>query len=251
MYDEDRPEVLREMQEKGVGGLVVGVDNDSSRGAIVLVEKEDNLFATVGLHPNATTEEAFDMEMYRALAKHPKVVAIGECGLDMYRPERPERARALQLEVFEKHLQLAVETEKPLMIHCRPAKGTSNSYEDLLALLTSYKKEFGDKLSGNIHFFVGDTAIAKKLLELDFTMSFTAVLTFTHDYDEVISYLPATHIISETDSPYLAPEGKRGTRNVPTAVISVVEAIAGIRKQDTEEIRLQILNNAKRVFLAG
>ncbi|MBU2329856.1 TatD family hydrolase, partial [Patescibacteria group bacterium] len=101
---------------------------------------------------------------------------------------------------------------------------------------------------GDIHFFVGGIEEAKAFVELGFTMSFTAVLTFARDYDEVVRYLPLESILSETDAPYVAPASRRGTRNDPFAVRDVVEAIAEIRGEDTEKVRSTILANAERVF---
>lgn len=248
MYDNDREAVLARMKEEDVGGLVVGTDFESSQKAIALAEQSDTLYAAVGLHPNAVEKEEFNTMIYHSIAVHPKVVAIGECGLDNFRPENPDATKAKQLEVFEKHVQLAVELEKPLMIHARPAKGTQDAYHDALDVLTRYKKEYGDRLKGDMHFFVGGIEEAKRFLDIDFTMSFTAVLTFTHDYDDVVRYLPATHILSETDAPYVAPASRRGQRNDPLAVVDVVDAIAAIRGEDGEELRAALLGNAKRLF---
>lgn len=247
-YDTDREELLGKMQEQGVGGLVVGTDFSSSEKAVELVEGREDLFASIGLHPNAVTKETFDMSAYRELAQHPKVVAIGECGLDNFRPEDPSMTTKQQREIFEMHVQLALETGKPLMIHSRPAKGSQDAYHDTIDILTSYKKEHGDKLRGDMHFFVGGVEEAKRFLELDFTMSYTAVLTFTHDYDEVVQYLPLTHILTETDAPYVAPASRRGQRNDPLSVIDVVEAVSGIQGEDRETVQKQILENSRRLF---
>ena len=247
-YDTDREEVIALMQESEVGGLVVGTDFDSSKKAVALVQGKADLFAAIGLHPNAVTKESFDMSEYRELAQNPKVVAIGECGLDNFRPEDPSLTKEKQREVFESHIQLALETEKPLMIHSRPAKGSQDAYHDTIDILTSYKKEHGDKLRGDMHFFVGGVEEAKLFLDLDFTMSFTAVLTFTHDYDDVVQYVPITHILTETDSPYVSPASRRGQRNTPVSTIDVVEAVSTIRNESMEMVRSQVLQNAEKLF---
>lgn len=236
------------MAEQGIGGLIVGVDKGSSRKAVELVQGHADLYASIGLHPNDTPEEEFDRDLFLELLKDPKVVAIGECGLDNYRPSDPESEKARQREVFEKHVQLAIESERPLMIHARPAKGTQDAYRDLVDILTSYKKEYGDKLWGDIHFFVGGIEEARQLIDLNFTLSYTAVLTFTHDYDEVVRFAPSTHLITETDSPYVAPAPNRGKRNDPRAIPLIVEAMAAIRGEDLEKIRGDILQNVHRVF---
>ena len=247
-YDADREELLGTMQEQGVGGLVVGTDFESSRKAIELVQGRDTLFASIGLHPNTVMNESFDMSAYRELAQDSKVVAIGECGLDNYRPEDPELTKQKQKEVFESHIQLAIETGKPLMIHARPAKGSMDAYHDSADLLRSYKKEHGDRLRGDMHFFVGGVPEAKLFLELDFLMSYTAVLTFTHDYDDVVKYLPLTHILSETDSPYVSPAKRRGQRNTPVSAIDVITAISSIRGEPEEQVGVQVLQNSKKLF---
>ncbi len=247
-FDADREELIAAMKAQGVGGNVVGVDLASSRAAIALAGQHDGLFASVGLHPNDTPEEPFDTEAFAELAAHPKVIAIGECGLDNFRPQDPESEKARQRDVFEKHVQLAITAGKPLMIHARPAKGTQDAYRDLVGILSSYKKEYGEKLWGDVHFFVGGIDEARALIELDFTLSYTAVLTFARDYDETVRFAPLSHLITETDSPYVAPPPNRGTRNDPRAVPAVVEAMAGIRGEDSDAVRVHILQNAQRVF---
>ena len=247
-YDVDREELFANLAEEQIGGLLVGTDFESSQKAVALAELHEDFFASIGLHPNATEEEPFDVEAYRALAQNPKVVSIGECGLDNFRPENPEATKAKQREVFIHHVQLAIESDKPLMIHSRPSKGTQDAYEDLIEILQSYKKEHGEKLRGNIHFFVGGVEEAQKLVALDFTLSYTAVLTFTHDYDEVVRSVPLTHLLSETDSPYVSPAPNRGKRNDPRAIPAIVRAIATIRREDEEMVREQLLKNAERVF---
>lgn len=248
MFDEDRELLARRMEEEAFGGIVVGVDKASSEQALALSESHPHLWAAAGLHPNYTTEQEFDRDAFRALAARPRVVAIGECGLDNFRPENSDATRQKQRDVFEQHVQLAVELDKPLMIHARPTKGTMDAYRDLIEILTSYKKEHGERLRGDIHFFVGGIDEARALIELDFTLSYTAVLTFTHDYDDVVRSIPQTHLLSETDAPYVAPVSRRGQRNDPFSVRDVVAAMALIRGEDEEMLREAVLQNAKRVF---
>lgn len=240
-YDEDRAELLAAMKEAEVGGLIVGTDSTLSKGAVELADGE-TLFAAVGLHPNDKPREGYDDSYYRKLAEDPNVVAIGECGLDYFRPEEPENEKARQKEVFDKHIQLALDTDKPLMIHARPSKGSMDAYLDAIDML------WGKNVRGNMHFYVGDVETTKKFLELGFTFSFTAVLTFTHDYDEVVKYLPLENILSETDAPYVAPAPNRGKRNDPLAVREVVKAVASIREEAEEAVRETLLGNAVRAF---
>ncbi len=246
-YDVDRAEVIARMKEEGVGAILVGVDIESSKNAIVTAQESDTFYASIGLHPNHTDQE-FDIEAYTKLAADPKVVAIGECGLDYYRPDEPAVVKDKQKELFVQHLELAVSVGKPLIIHARPSKGTMDAYQDLIQILTLKKQEYGDRLRGDIHFFVGGVEEARQLVQLGFTMSFTAVVTFTHDYDEVIRSIPLENLLSETDAPYVAPASRRGTRNDPLAVQEVVQALAEIRGEDVEIVRRAMLQNASRVF---
>lgn len=247
-FEEDRGALLADLQAREVGALVVGVNYESSQQAIELADSKANRFAAVGLHPNYVLEESFDLAAYRALALDPSVVAIGECGLDNFRPEDVEKSAPLQREVFLAHIALAAEVGKPLMIHSRPAKGTQDAYQDLITLLEEGKREHGDRLTGNVHFFVGGIDEARRLIDLGFTVSYTAVLTFARDYDEVVRFLPLDRILTETDAPYAAPPPNRGKRNDPRSVERVVEAIADIRGEDREAVREQVLANARQAF---
>ncbi len=148
---------------------------------------------------------------------------------------------------MKKHIELAVAVNKTLIIHCRPSKGTQDAYHDLIEILQEAKEEH-PKLHGDIHFFVGTLQEAEEFSKLDFTVSFTAVITFARDYDEVIRALPLKDILVETDAPYVAPAARRGERNDPLAVVDVVGRIAEIRGEDPETVRAALLANAKRVF---
>lgn len=246
-YDADRSTLIERMREDGIAGIVVGCDLDSSRKAVALAEKHEHLYASVGLHPN-DADEGFDAAAYQALAEYPKVVAIGECGLDFFRPaEAGEEVKRVQKELLQKHIALAALLDKPLIIHARPSKGTEDAYHDLIGLLRKAKAAHSG-LSGDVHFFVGSGAVAEELLALGFTVSFTAVITFARDYDTVIRSTPLSGILSETDAPYVAPAARRGKRNDPLAVVEVVAKIAEIRGEDPEAVRAALLTNAERLF---
>lgn len=204
----DLEEVLSRMRETRTKSIVVGTDLTMSRRAIELSEKNSgDLWATVGLHPTDNDKEEFDIDTYTEMAKHQRVVGIGECGLDYYWPEHDawpkgeDEEKKRQRELFEKHITVAQAAGKPLMIHGRPQKGTMDAYEDIINIL----KQHPD-VRGNIHFFVGDVDRARKFLDLGFTMSYTGVLTFSPDYDETVRFLPLESIMSETDAPYVAPQ---------------------------------------------
>ncbi len=248
---------LSRMREVGVASIVVGTDKLMSQRAIALAEENSDIWATIGLHPTDNTDEVFDASAYRTMAEHPRVVAIGECGLDYYRLES-ERAKGnianmdaevdRQQQLFVEHMELAASVNKPLMIHGRPEAGSMDAYEDILYILQNGIKTHGNKVSGNVHFFVGNPDIARQFLDLGFTMSFTGVVTFSHDYDEVLRYIPLASIMAETDAPYVAPKSMRGRRNEPTFVIETIKTIASIRSEDVDMVSEALLQNAKRVF---
>ncbi|HVW71819.1 MAG TPA: TatD family hydrolase [Candidatus Paceibacterota bacterium] len=257
-FDADREAIAAKMQEAGIGGLVVGCDAASSRAATEFVQKRDGFWAAVGQHPNDNHAEEFDEHLYRNLLMYPKVVAIGECGLDYFRvpsealaKEGPahsaEATKAKQKDLFRKHVNLAGSTKRPLIVHARPSKGTTDAYKDALDIIEEAKKEF-PHLTGDLHFFVGDVPTSERAFALGFTISYTAVLTFTHDYDGVIQNAPLDRILTETDSPYVAPTSRRGQRNDPLSIPEIVQKIAEIRGEDLETVREATLKNAERLF---
>ena len=253
-FKDDEAEVVARMKTAGVWSIMVGTDLVMSQRAIELAEKYENVWATIGCHPVDNTKEIFDDKIYQEMAKHPRVVAIGECGLDYYWPadggwvsgEDAEKKR--QAELFKRQIAIAVAVDKPLMIHGRPTKGSMDAYEDILTILEEAKNKHGDRVRGNIHFFVGALPIAERFFALDFTISFTGVITFSRDYDEVIRRAPLDRIMSETDAPYVAPVPYRGKRNEPVYVQEVVKKIAEIRGEDLETVGKALVVNARRVF---
>lgn len=248
-FDQDRKEVIAQMHTDEVGGIIVGVDRISSEKAIALATQHTHLYAAVGMHPNIVEEESFDANIYRTLAAHPKVVGIGECGLDYYRPIKiTDEVKRSQRTLLSAHIDLAAELDKPLIIHCRPTKGTCDAYLDLIELLKEKKAIYGSAVHGDIHFFVGGASEAEAFFSLDFMVSFTAVITFTHEYDAVIQSAPLNRILSETDSPYVAPATRRYERNDPLSVKDVVARIADIRGEEVEKVREALVTNAKRIF---
>lgn len=242
-YDKDRQEVVKRMQDAGVGTITIGTNIETSKKAIETMEWGDNIYATVGLHPADLHEMNEQVADLKKLVTHPKVVAIGECGMDFFRMKGDEVAqKALQKKVFEEHIELAIEADKPLMIHCR------NAYPEVLDILTSKKKVYGDKLRGNFHFFTEPIETAKKILELGFTVSFTGPITFVSEYADIVSYVPLTSMMSETDAPFAAPVPYRGKRNEPAYVVDIIKKIAEIKKLDLETVAEQLLKNTQRFF---
>ncbi len=261
-FDEDRDEVIKRALDAGVMVINVGTQIDTSRKAVEMAHQYDGVYAIIGLHPihtgasyHDTKElgeegkaftsrgEVFDYEAYKELLKDPKVVAIGECGLDYYRCT--EETIAKQKEAFIMQIELANEFNKPLMLHIRnnPEDNSRNAYADALAILKEYAK-----VKGDVHFFAGTLVDAKAFNDFGFTLSFTGVVTFTHDYDEVVRQTPLDMIMSETDSPYITPVPYRGKRNEPVYVIEVVKKIAEIKGLSEAEVAEALMANAKRVF---
>lgn len=248
-YDDDREAIIKQMHEQGIAGIVVGCDLDSSKKAVALAEAHEHLYASVGLHPNHAPDEQFDAAAYRALAQSSKVVAIGECGLDFFRPlaltdEVKEKQRAL----FIEQITLAAELGLPLIIHARPSKGTQDAYQEVITILREAKSKWPG-LRGDSHFFVGGLHEAEELQALDFTLSFTAVVTFARDYDAVIRAATLSNILAETDAPYVAPVSRRGERNDPLSVVDVVTKMAEIRGESAETLRPALLENTRRMFV--
>ncbi len=241
--EEDKEKIIYKMMEKGVGTIVIGVDYETSLKAIEIANQRDFIWAGVGLHPTDNDKEIFDIEKYKKLSENKEVVCIGECGLDYFRDSR-EEIKQKQKELFMRHIELALYSKKPLMIHARPSKGTQDAYEDSLTILENYK----GVLSGNFHFFVGDINIARRALDLGFTMSFDGPITFTTDYDEVIKFIPLESIMCETDAPFAAPVPYRGKTCEPWMVEEVYKKIAEIKNLPVEKVEEVIMANTKRIF---
>jgi len=243
---EEQNEVVVRMREEGIAGIVVGVDLESSKEAVRLAEQHDNLWACIGLHPNYAGEKTFDETEFEKLVMRPRVVGIGECGLDFFRPEGDlEEAKVKQWEALKAQVAFALKHNKPLMVHCRPSKNSMDAYRDFLSFIEPKTKE---GLKGNMHFFVGNLEVAQRFWDVGFTTSFTGVLTFTQEYDEVVRAAPPDMILTETDAPYAAPMPHRGKRNEPAFVPLVTAAIARIRGEEEEAVGQKILENARRVF---
>lgn len=247
-YDADREDVIKRAQEAGVAMISVGTDLEVSRKAVELAEAHEGMFATIGLHPIHSRDVSVDVDAFKRLAMRTKTVAIGECGLDYYRLD--ESSRQKQVEAFEKMIDIANEANKPLMLHIRNSDRSASfqninrsAYKDAHEILKSRAK-----VKGNLHFYAGSIEEAKPFLELGYTFSFTGVLTFTHDYDEVVRFLPIDRIMSETDCPFVTPVPYRGKRNEPTYVAEVVRAIARIKGLDEAKTAEQLVKNAQKAF---
>lgn len=239
------------MQENGIWTICVGADKKTSQECVELAEKYENIFVSVGLHPT-DSDEKFSVSYYRELAKHPKVVAIGETGLDYHRlrGSTSQILSGIQKEIFIKHIELALELNKPLMVHCRDAAPATpersdggQAHDDVLDILSKY-----NGLKGNIHFFSGTWEQAQKYFNSGFLISFAGPITFTNQYDEIIRKAPLDKIMIETDSPFAAPHPWRGKRNEPFYVIEIAKKLAEIKKLPLEEIIKQTAINAENFF---
>lgn len=269
-YGTDMEAVLVRMKENEIGAIAIGANLETSKKAVEIAEKNESIWVCIGIHPEYVSSFAspdqgevetksgwgFDENEFQNLIQNPKVVGIGECGLEYFFGHRSlsegglsdEEIRKAQRDLFKQHIEFAIKHNKPLMLHIRASKNSFDAYDDVLEILNNYKKEAGDKLRGNVHFFAGDIGVVKEFLDLGFTLSFTGVITFTNNYNEVIKYLPQNSIMSETDAPFVAPVPYRGKRNEPVYVIEVIKKLAEIRGEDFEVLNRTILENAKRVF---
>lgn len=252
-FDLDREEVFGRMEDLGTWAIVVGTDLKSSGDVAALAQKYPRgVYASIGVHPIDDRNEIFDKNLFAELLESGKVVAVGECGLDYSRLEDVEDVdseKRRQKELFEAQIDFALEHNLPLMIHCRDSnKEHADAHRDVLAILREKKDAGEGKLRGNVHFFSQTLHIAEEYFGLGFTVSFTGVITFAREYDEVIKGAPLTHIMTETDCPYVAPLPYRGKRNEPAYVSEVVKKIAEIRGEDYETVRVALVENARRSF---
>lgn len=238
--------------EAGVGVIInVGSNLETSQKAVdVADEYPSGVYASIGLHPIHVNQEEFDQAAFERLLKNPKVVAVGETGLDYYyggakrfRPQTGSYDKStanVQKDLFRKHLNLALRFNKPVIFHSRDAG------EDVLSILMGEKND----AKGVMHCFQGGWTFAKVILDLGLYISFTGLITFSKNYEtvEVIENTPLDRLMIETDCPYMTPEPHRGQRNEPAYVIEVAKKIAEIKKIPVEEVALQTTKNAIQLF---
>ncbi len=232
-------EVLATMAANRVGhALCVAVKLEEFPRVLALAERHPNLFASVGVHPDGGDVEEPDVAKLVALADHPKVVAIGETGLDYYwQKDAPEWQR----ERFRAHIRAARACGKPLIIHTRAAAA------DTLRLMS---EEDATEAGGVMHCFTETREVAEAALDLGFYISFSGIVTFRNatDLKAVAQYVPLDRLLIETDSPYLAPVPHRGRTNEPGWVIHVAEEIARLRNEPLERIETATTENFFRLF---
>ncbi|WP_100374369.1 TatD family hydrolase [Bacillus sp. FJAT-45037] len=240
-FEEDLEEVIERAMSAGVSNMVVvGFDEKTINRALYLVEKYDMLYAAVGWHPvDAIDMTAEHLAWLEELAAHPKVVALGEMGLDYHWDKSPKE---VQKEVFKKQIQLAKKAKLPIIIHNREAD------QDIVDIL---REEGAAEVGGIMHCFGGSVEIAKLCLDMNFYISLGGPVTFKNAKrpKEVAKEVPIDKLLIETDCPYLAPHPYRGKRNEPAYVKLVAEQIAELKEVSLEEIAEQTTANAKKLFV--
>ncbi|MED1786969.1 TatD family hydrolase [Brevibacillus laterosporus] len=239
-FDEDRDDVIARAQANGVSTIVnVGFNRETIPTTMELAEKYDFIYAVVGWHPqDAITMKEQDLEWLEELSKHPKVVGLGEMGLDYYWDTSP---RDVQAEVFRKQIRLARKLQMPIIIHDRDA------HQDIIDIL---REEKAGEVGGIMHCFSGSYELAKMALDMNFYISFGGPLTFKNAKKpkEVAAKIPLERLLIETDCPYLTPHPFRGKRNESAYVKYVAEEMAQIHGLPYEELAKITAGNARRLF---
>jgi TatD DNase family protein len=248
-FDDDRRNVVERARENGIYRILIpGIDIETSKSAINCTHEFNEVYATVGIHPNmgyTWTTQAY--EDLRELASHRKVVAIGEIGLDYYRERTP---KAQQHSIFKKQLELAANLGKPVIIHNREAS------EDILKIIQDWYKGLKNNCSrlaenpGVMHSFSGDSNFAKEIVSYNFKIGITGPITFKNSLllQEIVRSHQVDHLLVETDAPYLTPSPLRGKRNEPANVRIVVEKIAELKDSAVDVIAKITTAGADRLF---
>ncbi|MCK5825734.1 MAG: YchF/TatD family DNA exonuclease [Desulfuromusa sp.] len=242
-FANDLDETIERATANGISHiLTIGCDLESSESSIAVAEKYENIFAAVGIHPHDATEinEAALLKL-KAMLTHPKVVALGEIGLDYYRDRSP---RNIQRNAFRQQIRLAKEVDKPIIVHDREA------HEEVVQIL---RDEDSAAVGGVLHCFSGDLKMAKQCLELGFYLSFTGTITYPKNeaVREIIKEIPIDRMLVETDCPYLSPQKFRGKRNEPAYVRYTAEKMAEIKGLTIEDVARVTSRNCHDLFGFG
>lgn len=239
-FDEDREALLKSLPEHGVSHIVnIGASIETTKNTIELTKNYDFIYGAAGVHPSETAElNEENFAWLKEAVKLPKIVAVGEIGLDYYW-DTPDRQT--QRIWFERQMELAKEVGKPMVIHSRDA--AKETYDMIVA-------GGGKDIGGVIHCYSSSLEMAKEYVKLGFYIGIGGVLTFKNakKLKEVIEYLPLDYIVLETDCPYLAPEPNRGKRNSSLNLPYVIEAIAQIKGMDYKEVEEKTNQNAKALY---
>jgi TatD DNase family protein len=248
-FDQDREQVVARALEAGVETiLAIGIGDGPGTldCAIKLAERFPGMYATTGIHPHeAQLARDTDFTEMELLARHPKVIAWGEIGLDYFYDHSP---RQVQTNVLLRQIELARSAGLPIVIHCRASEGSENAWDDMIRLLEDNWAASG--LGGILHCFSGSSAHAKAALDLGFMISFAGNVTFpkAQAIRDVAKQIPLDRLLIETDSPFLAPVPHRGKRNEPAFVRETAGALAEIRGLSLEEVGEHTTRNFYRFF---
>jgi TatD DNase family protein len=248
-FANDREQVIARAREAGVANIVAIGNGDGPSNfdcGILLAEKYDFIYATIGIHPHEASQAdqaAFDR--MAELARHPKIIAWGEIGLDYYYDHSP---REIQKDVFTRQMELAAAAKLPIVIHCRPSDGSDNAWDDCLGLI--HERWASNGLGGILHCFTGNWPQAKRALDMGFMISFAGNVTFpkAQQIRDAAVKIPLDHMLIETDSPYLAPVPHRGKRNEPAFVVETARRLGELRSLSVEEIGERISRNFCNFF---
>lgn len=239
-FDRDRDKIIRELKSEGIELVILpGTSIESSRKAVELAKKYNNLYATVGIHPNNVDEmDSNTIEALRQLASNSKVVGIGECGLDYHYDYCP---KDLQMKWFRDQIRLAKELRLPIVVHDREAN--IDTYNML-------KEEHDSNLTGVLHCYSGDVELAKKYVDMGFYISIAGPVTYRSaaKLKEVARDIPLEYLLIETDAPCLTPSEVGRKRNEPFYVRYVAGTIAELKKIPFEKVEVQTNKNAKKIF---
>ncbi|TFH37206.1 MAG: TatD family deoxyribonuclease [Anaerolineales bacterium] len=246
VFCQDLDQIVENARRAGVTRILVpGTDIESSFLAIQLSERYPEVYAAVGVHPHAAASwTAGSMQALRSLASKPKVVAIGEIGLDFYRDFSP---RPAQIACFQMQLDLAAEIELPIIVHNREA------IEDVLGILLPWVKSLSGSRSefpGVLHAYAADEASAQLAMDQGFYLGIAGPITFKNaeQLRSLVYNLPIERLLIETDSPYLSPDPKRGKRNEPANVQWIMEKLASVKERDIESVARITTSNAEAIF---
>lgn len=254
-YDADRGEVLSRAKQNGIEAYLAignGEGPETANCGIQLAEEYDGkpeyprIWASLGIHPHEArlATDAADAQMLE-WARHPRVIAWGEIGLDYFYDHSP---RHIQKAVFRQQMELAKTAKMPIIIHCRPSDNSQNAWDDCLALIAEHWTSSG--LGGILHCFTGSIDHARRALDMGFMISFAGNITFpkAQPIRDAAKIVPLDRMLIETDSPYLAPIPHRGQRNEPAFVVEVARQIGELRNLAAEEIGGQTAHNFYRFF---
>ncbi len=244
-YEADRDAMIRRALDAGIKMLCIGTDFATSKQGIELAQQYEGMWATAGLHPNDNLNEGFNVAAYEELLKMPKVVGMGEIGLDYYRTTE-EPAKQAQRERFEQQLALAVKLNMPIVIHSRDAgKGSMGIvHGDLLSIVRNNLPT----RTGVAHSFTGTIDEARQYLDLGFYIGFNGIITFARQYDDLVKFVPMDRILIETDAPFLAPEPHRGGRNESSYIVEVAKKLAELKNESHDTIAQVTDANCRELF---